>query len=319
MKYVESNGLKISAFSLGTVQLGMNYGLGEFSKKPEKDYAFSILDEAINNGVNLLDTADNYGESESVIGEWLQTKKPNERPLVVTKFGGNLDFSSNQALRENILKSTKASIEKLNVDKFDILMAHSTDEYIKNPQVIKDTLNYLKDSGVTKYTGISAYSRHDYKMLANTGFDSIQIPINVFDWGKIEDGGIEALANSNMTIFARSVFLQGLVFMNPNELDEGMSFCKKPLETYLSICKEFKLFPAVLALSFVLSLPGITSVVLGCQRVEQVLNNCELIDKVQKLTKEQMNLLRNEFKDIDPRVINPSTWSNEAWGKNKKK
>jgi predicted aldo/keto reductase-like oxidoreductase len=106
--------------------------------------------------------------------------------------------------------------------------------------------------------------------------------------------------------------------MKPEELDEGMSFCKKPLQRFLDICREWKMSPAVLAMSFVLSLPGITSVVLGCQRVEQVENNCELISQVKKLNVEELNLLRKEFSNIDPRVINPSTWSNNAWKKEKK-
>ena len=318
MKYVESKGLNISAFSLGTVQLGMNYGLGEFSTKPEKQYSFKLLDKAYSLGVNILDTADNYGESESVIGEWLANKKTSERPYIVTKFGHPLDTSSSENLKKDIINHANASIKKLNVEKIDILMAHSTDEYLKNPREFTDALFTLKDHGKIIQTGISAYSRHDYKMLAKTGFDAVQIPINVFDWEKIEDGGIDTLAQSGMTIYARSVFLQGLVFMQPESLDDGMNFCKKPLQRYLDICKEFNTSPAVLALSFVLSLPGITSVVLGCQRIEQVENNCELIDKVQKLDKYQMNLLKKEFINIDKRVINPSTWSNEAW-KNQKK
>jgi aryl-alcohol dehydrogenase-like predicted oxidoreductase len=318
MKYVESKGFNVSAFSLGTVQLGMNYGLGEYTQKPEKSYAFELLDKAVELGVNVLDTADNYGDSESVIGEWLLTKKKEDRPFIVTKFGHPLDWSSEENLKKNIIEHADASLKKLNLDKIDLLMAHSTDEYLKNPKVFTDALFTIKEQGKTTLTGISAYSRHDYKMLAKTGFDAVQIPINVFDWERIEDGGIEALAESGMTVYARSVFLQGLVFMKPEELDEGMSFCKKPLQRFLDICREWKMSPAVLAMSFVLSLPGITSVVLGCQRVEQVENNCELISQVKKLNVEELNLLRKEFSNIDPRVINPSTWSNNAWKKEKK-
>jgi aryl-alcohol dehydrogenase-like predicted oxidoreductase len=53
MKYVESKGFNVSAFSLGTVQLGMNYGLGEYTQKPEKSYAFELLDKALELGVNV--------------------------------------------------------------------------------------------------------------------------------------------------------------------------------------------------------------------------------------------------------------------------
>ena len=57
MKYVETHGLKMSAFQLGTVQLGMEYGLGE-RNKPSEERGFQILDRAMELGVNTLDTGD---------------------------------------------------------------------------------------------------------------------------------------------------------------------------------------------------------------------------------------------------------------------
>nr|MBQ4319696.1 aldo/keto reductase [Clostridia bacterium] len=69
MKYYDLNGSRLSAMTLGTVQLGMDYGIGGKIEKPDKDYAFAILDRAIESGVNILDTANNYGDSERVIGE----------------------------------------------------------------------------------------------------------------------------------------------------------------------------------------------------------------------------------------------------------
>ena len=71
MKYVQAKGLNLSAFALGTVQLGLTYGLGEHAEKPTEEAAFAILDRAVELGVNTLDTANNYGDSEAVIGRWL--------------------------------------------------------------------------------------------------------------------------------------------------------------------------------------------------------------------------------------------------------
>ena len=68
MKFVKSNGMDISVFSLGTVQLGMDYGLGDYTAKPSQEYAFELLDRALEQGVNTLDTANNYGDSEKEIG-----------------------------------------------------------------------------------------------------------------------------------------------------------------------------------------------------------------------------------------------------------
>lgn len=90
MQYVKKDGMCISKFSLGTVQLGMNYGLGEFATKPSKSEAFRILNRAVELGVNTFDTANDYGDSEQLIGQWLQTKPSDERPMVVTKIGRSI-------------------------------------------------------------------------------------------------------------------------------------------------------------------------------------------------------------------------------------
>ena len=75
MKYINAKGQRLSRFSLGTVQLGMKYGLGEDCEKPSEEAAFALLDRAMELGVDNLDTANNYGDSEAVIGRWLRQRK----------------------------------------------------------------------------------------------------------------------------------------------------------------------------------------------------------------------------------------------------
>ena len=309
MKYVKGNGQVLSVFQLGTVQLGMDYGLGDNTKKPQKEFAFSVLDKAMEMGVNTLDTANNYGDSEAVIGEWL-TKIPKEkRPLIITKIGP-FDHSSPEALRTDILAQTEKCLKTLKIEQIDILMVHSLGDYEKDPEIVRNTFLEMKKKGIIRYMALSAYSYNDYGVIARSGFDAVQIPINVFDRTQIENGGIQSIADSGMTIFARSVFLQGLVFLTAETLDPRMSFCKPYLERFHELCREFGMSPAVLAASFVLSLPGVTSLVLGCQTPTQVEQNAEMIDKAERLSDEQMEKLREAFINIDPRVINPQKWFN---------
>ncbi len=309
MKYTNQKGLDISVFSLGTVQLGMDYGLGEHTAKPEKEYAFSILDEAVKKGVNMLDTANNYGESERVIGEWLKTVDDSKRPMIVTKIGP-FDHSSAEALENDIYEQTEKSLQTLNVEQVDILMVHDCADYEKNPDIVKKAFDELKKAGKTRFTGISVYSRHDYFKVAGSGFDSVQIPLNIFDWKQIDNGGIKALADAGMMIFTRSVFLQGLVFLKPDEIDPRMDFCIPYVKKFLAFCDEFKLSPSVLAMSFALSVTGVASLVLGCQTIEQLNNNCEMIDAVRILTDDEMQKIHDAFANTDPRVIDPRCWFN---------
>ncbi len=305
MKYINAQGYDMSVFSLGTVQLGIDYGFGEFRTKPTKERSDAILNKAAELGVNTLDTANNYGESEKVIGTWM--KESGKRPIIVTKIGP-FDHSSPEALRTDILSQGRKCLETLQVDQIDIIMDHNFEDFEKNPEIVRECFQQLKDEGVMKLSGISAYSVNDYGAIANSGFDVVQIPQNIFDWSQIDNGGLQKIADAGMSIFARSVFLQGLVFMNPDELAPQMQFCAPWLKKFRALADEFGLEPPVLALSFVLSLPAITTVVLGCQTPEQIESNCEMMDKIVKLTDEQMEKIRETFKDIPVEVINPVLW-----------
>ena len=122
MKYITAKGQKMSAFSLGTVQLGKAYGLGEAREKMSEETAFSILDTAMENGVDNLDTANNYGDSEALIGRWLQKRRTEGKslPWVVTKIGP-LKHGSFDILRDDILRQTEGCCKNLGVETLDYL------------------------------------------------------------------------------------------------------------------------------------------------------------------------------------------------------
>ncbi len=308
MKYTEKKGLKISAFSLGTVQLGMDYGITGRTEKPSEEYASEILNTAILAGVNMLDTANNYGDSERVIGRWLGTLDDASRPLIVTKIGP-FDHSSECALREDIRRQAEKSLEVLGLPAVDVMMLHNFEDYLSDPEIVIEEFRRIKEEGKARIIAASAYSEHDYRAIAASGFEGVQIPLNVFDHRRITDGGIGALADADMLIFVRSAFLQGLVFMKPEELRPEMSFAAPALGKFLGLAEKFGMSPEVLAVSFVLSVPGITSVVLGCQTPEQVLMNSALIDKTRRLTEDEILELRLAFIDIDDRVVDPRLWN----------
>lgn len=303
----------MSRFSLGTVQIGMTYGLGEHKEKPSEEAAYALLDQAMELGIDNLDTANNYGDAEAVIGRWLNKRRANSQtlPWIVTKIGP-MKHGSFDILRDDILRQTEGCCKNLGVDTLDCLMLHNFEDYEQDPDGIRKVFEEMKKQNLFRYSAISAYSRHDYGMIAESGFDATQIPLNVFDWGQIENGGIEKIAKSEMMIFIRSVFLQGLVFHTPEDLDPRMHFCVPYLRRFRELCREFEVSAPVLALSFVLSVPGVTTAVLGCDTPDQAVQNCKLFDQTISLNEQQMGLLREAFWNIDPRVINPGCWFNHT-------
>lgn len=309
MKYREHQGWKISTFSLGTVQLGLNYGISNTRGKPSLEQAFAILDRAVELGVNLLDTANDYGDSERTIGAWLSHRRGLEQPKVATKIG-HLCFDSEQVLEQDIRSQIYGCMERLNLSKIPVLMLHNFEEYARKPQWIRQIFQKLKDEDIIERSGVSAYSHHDYGVAAQSGFDCIQVPLNIFDWRRIKDGSLERLSQGGVAVFVRSVFLQGLVFRDPEQLEPEMAWCRPVLSQFRTLCQEFGMRPEELAVSFLLTLPQISGLVLGCETVEQVEANANLVNSARKLTAGQMAEIERAFLNTDPRVLNPSCWRN---------
>ena len=309
MKYIETHGLNLSRFQLGTVQLGMKYGLGVDCEKPSEEKAMGVLNKAMEMGLNTLDTSNDYGDSEVIIGRWLESRRQEgkELPWVVTKIG-NFDHTSYDTLRDDILRQTESCQKNLGTDTLDCLMIHAYESYANDRDNVTKVFEELKAQNAFKVGAISVFSTNDYGVVADSIFDAVQIPLNVFDWMQIENGGIEKLEKSGKMIFARSVFLQGVVFHTLETLDPRMSVCRPMVKRYRELCEEFQLAPEVLALSFVLSVPGVAATVLGCDNAQQVVANCELFDKTVQLTKEQWNKLREAFVDVDRRAVTPGSW-----------
>ena len=307
MKTVKIKDLDISVLSLGTVQLGLSYGINNADGKPSQETANAILNAALEGGINTLDTAGAYGDSETVIGNWLKTIDPAKRPFIVTKAAG-IDHSSLEALRADLFGRVKTSKERLGVEQLDMLMLHHFDDYLCDKENVRTVMQELKASGQVRFIGASAYSHHDYGDIADTGFDATQIPINLFDWKQIENGGLKKLEESGMMVFVRSVYLQGLVFQKPENLAPHMEFARPTLEKFRYLCNKYELAPATLALSYALSLPGVTSLVLGSEKAEQVKQNLELMEQAVELSEAQMSEIRELFLDTPEQVLNPGLW-----------
>jgi aryl-alcohol dehydrogenase-like predicted oxidoreductase len=114
---------------LGTVQLGMNYGINNLSGKPPLEESFEILNTAWDNGLRVLDTADVYGEAQLIIGKYHQ--QSNHRFMVNSKFKKS-SLSVDQQL-DKIL-------EELQTDNLNIFFYHDFNDFVTNPDLFPGLL-----------------------------------------------------------------------------------------------------------------------------------------------------------------------------------
>ena len=177
----------------------------------------------------------------------------------------------------------------INVGKADAILLMLGEERYLVDTGTKDTYDQLEN-----VLGLYGVSKLDAVFITHTDKDHV--------------GGLKKLEQSGMMVFVRSVYLQGLVFQKPETLAPHMEFARPTLEKFQYLCKKYELTPAALALSYALSLPGVTSLVLGSEKAEQVRQNLELMDQAVELSAEQMAEIRELFLDTPEQVLNPALW-----------
>ena len=287
--------MQISPMTLGTVQLGMNYGIANDAGKPDEEKSFSILRTALEGGVTALDTARAYGDSELVIGRFLKQWQ-GKLPAIVTKIP-KLQGDSPKELEKFATESVEQSLERLGVNKVSAVMLHGAKDPIIHGKACADAVKALLDHGYTDRVGVSIYTAEDIEgMLPYDIFSVTQVPMSIFDQQLIAGGSIDKLKQRDYTVFVRSVFLQGLFFLDPEKVTDPIlvEHAVPKIRLLQKIAADLGMSVAQLAIAFMRDCAGVTSLVLGADTPEQVKANIAYFD-APALDESIMALLKKEF------------------------
>jgi aryl-alcohol dehydrogenase-like predicted oxidoreductase len=280
---------KINKLALGTAQFGLDYGISNHDGQTTIGEVKSILDYAKGNGINTLDTASAYGNSEQVLGE---TGVNNYQ--IITK-----TTPLKNGVGE-VIKDFHRSLDNLNVEQVDGLLIHNIDD-TKDKQfsILLDRLNKLKKEGLIKKIGFSVYMPEQVDFLLDTfDFDLIQVPFNVFDDRLTRGGQLRALKNRGIEVHARSVFLQG-VLLDFNNLSDYFLTWEGQFNEYQAMVKKNGLSLLEYALNSVLNIKEIDKVLVGVNSEKQ-------LREIVQAARCSSNLDTYPVNDIN--LLNPSLW-----------
>jgi len=288
---------------LGTVQLGTSYGIANKVGQPDIKLATEIVREAWNNGIQQFDTAQGYGKSEEVLGKVFHEVGITHEVKVISKFDPKIDHLNHAALSEAL----EGSLYRLGLKQLACMMLHREEYLSLWEKGLGDSLHYFVQSGKIRSAGISVSTPEKAMEALNTnGIDLIQIPCNILD-RKFERAGIFELAQKNKKeIHVRSVFLQGLILMKPQDLPTRMDYAIPFVEKTLSLCMEMKLTPQEMALGYFKSISPEVCLIFGVETVEQVQDNVRSWQKtVPPFLNQRIQKLFPEVPDV---IVNPELW-----------
>ena len=293
----------IAKIGLGTVQWGLNYGVSnQYGLTPANEVK-KLLNYSKSCGISTIDTAPGYGDSEKVIGIndtsafHLCTKVPSMKVLDV-----------GIEVEKYFQSSVEASLSNLRIDRFEYLLLHDCDDLLGPHRArLVSLMKQCKDSGIVNKIGFSAYtSRQISGALEVIKPDVVQIPFSVFDQRLLFDGTLNQLKSLGIEIHARSIFLQGLLLMDPNKLDNYFQSFMPSILKWHQACKELQLLPLDLALYFAASQPFIDKFIIGISTVQQ------LKEIVSSLKVDRPDISTQSFSELahnSDKLVNPSLWA----------
>ncbi len=281
--------------ALGTVQFGLAYGIA--SPQPQLAYGESkaIVDYAAGHGMTVLDTAMGYGESEARLGEigvlgWKVVSKLPEVPA-----GENIDAWIDSAVH--------SSLNRLKIASLYGLLLHRPAQLLsdRGPE-IHAALQRLKSEGLVEKIGISIYEPSELDGVFSIGeVDLVQSPLSLLDRRLITSGWLDRLADHGVEVHARSVFLQGLLLMSPDQRPAKFDRWSGLWAHYHAWIAATGLSPLQACLAYVSALPQIQQVVVGVNG----------LDHIKEILRAQTSPAPSWSPDLatdDEELLNPLAW-----------
>jgi len=310
-------GFKVTEIGLGTWQLG-----GRWGEAYNETSAQAILESALDNGINFIDTADVYndGMSERSIGAFL--KKQQNRIIVATKCGRQISPHENEGYTPKALtKYVEDSLKRMNLETLDLIQLHCPPTQVYYRPEIFETFDHLKEQGKILNLGVSVEKIEEAaKAMEFPNVTSVQIIFNMFRHRPL-DWFFDLAAKRDVGIIVRVPLASGLLtgkfsrktsfnegdHRNFNRegksFDKGETFSGVPYETGLAAVERLKeLFGAEIplaqiALKWILMHPQVSSVIPGASTSSQIVSNAAA-SALPSLTETQMLGVRKIYDEL---------------------
>jgi len=251
--------------ALGTAQFGMPYGIANQAGQIILSEARKILEFASDHGIDVLDTAISYGESEIRLG---QVGVRNFK--IVTKIPA-IPIGCNNVI-EWVEEQITNSMSRLGVESLYGLLLHRSEDLLgSNGRLLYETLIKFKDAGKVQKLGVSIYSPHELDNIVNLfNIELVQAPFNILDQRLYLSGWLDRLKARDIEVHARSVFLQGLLLMKPGDRPSKFSRWATFWSKWDGWIEQTGITPLSACIRFTRTFPQIGKLTVGVDRISQL-------------------------------------------------
>ncbi len=275
-----NTGMDVSILGFGGAEIGRDQDVKQVEK---------LLHSALDAGLNLIDTAECYGESEELIGKALPGRRDDY--FLFTKCGHTAGLEGQDWDPAMLEKSIERSLKRLNVDYVDVIHLHTcTEEVLRQGDAI-EVLQRAKQQGKTRYIGYSGDSIEALYAVQTGMFDSLMTSLNIADQESIDLTLPEAKKRGMGVVIKRPIANVAWTFDTLPETSYPYEYWKRLLELDYDFLKSPQAIE--IALQFALSTPGVDSAIVGTNKPGRWAQNAELL--------QQGALAKDVYKEIRAR------------------
>jgi hypothetical protein len=280
---------------LGGAQLGLPYGILNGGETLSREEVARILDTAVDRGIDSIDTAIAYGQSESIIGETSQN-----RFNIISKLPPlPVDISN---VSEWVHSQVQGSLSRLKCTSLDALLLHRPQDLTgaQGAELYAAIGSLMAEKMIHRF-GVSIYSPDDLEGIIDTfEIHVVQAPLNVFDRRIL--GVTNQLSALDIEVHVRSVFLQGVLIASPQDRPHRF----EPWSEHFALFDEWVhssgLSAMACCMGFALQQPGIAKLVIGTTSAESL---DEIMNSIPNSVLEVPTHLQSSVEQlIDPRFWN---------------
>ncbi len=291
-------GLFVSELCLGTMTFGGSEGMWAVMGALQQSDAERLVGQALDAGVNFIDTADVYaaGAAEQVTGQALKNLKiPREDVVVATKVFGEMGKGPNSrgATRHHIIDGVKASLKRLQFDHIDLYQIHGFDAATPIEETVR-ALDQLVRHGHVRYVGVSNWAAWQIakalgiaERLGLARFESLQAYYSVAG-RDLERELLPMIRSEGLSLMVWSPLAGGLLsgkYADSTQVEEGSRRAafdfppvdkpraKACIDAMRGIAEAHHVSIAQIALAWLLHQPQVTSVIIGAKRPDQLADN----------------------------------------------
>ena len=280
---------------LGGAQLGLPYGILNGGETLSREEVARILDTAVDHGIDSIDTAIAYGQSESIIGETSQN-----RFNIISKLPPlPVDISD---VSEWVHSQVQGSLSRLKYTSLDALLLHRPQDLTgAQGAELYAAIGSLMAEKMIRRFGVSIYSPDDLEGIVDTfEIHVVQAPLNVFDRRIL--GVTDQLSALNIEVHVRSVFLQGVLIASPQDRPHRF----EPWSEHFALFDEWVRSSGVSAMAccmgFALQQPGIAKLVIGT-------TSAESLDEIMNSTPNSVLKVPTHLQSSVEQLIDPRFWN----------